>query len=224
MVRNLRRLRRAAHVGFALSRMETRSRGRGARARGRCRRGRRPGRCAWRGPAPGDFSCPLSPWPARRGRLHARALARHHRHRRLPFVQPRHGRRDPSRARAERRSPRIDEAARHRRHRDARRARRRSARLGAARARRDAEAHAHSGSARSRARLQSRRDRDRAPGSARRLWRGAGEAAARRLPAGDRGGRSVARGVCRAARSRTRKGRGPVLRRGRLRAEARPQT
>ena len=40
LVRNLRRLRRAAHVGFALSRMEARPGGRSARARGRRREGR----------------------------------------------------------------------------------------------------------------------------------------------------------------------------------------
>ena len=48
------------------------------------------------------------------------------------------------------------------------------------------------------------------------------EAAARRLLAGDRGGRSVARRVRRAGARGREEGRGPVLRRGRFRVEARP--
>ena len=49
----------------------------------------------------------------------------------------------------------------------------------------------------------------------------ADEAAARRLPASDRGGRSVARRVRRACARQRKNGRGPVLRRRRVRAEAR---
>ena len=120
LVRPMRRLRRTAHVGFALSRMEARSRRRGAEARGRCGRGRRAYRRAWRGAAPRDLSRPISPCRARRGRLHARAVARHHIDRRLSAVRPRHDRRDSSGARAERRSERLDEAARHCRDRHAR--------------------------------------------------------------------------------------------------------
>ena len=206
LVRPMRRLRRAAHVGVALSRVEARPRRRGAEARGRCGRGRRARRRAWRGPAPRDLSRPLSPWPRpRRSASCARGRTTSYRST-TARCSPRHGGRGSSGARAERRSERIDEAARHRRDRDARRARRRSARLGAARARGSAEARADGGCARSRARLQSRRGRDRAPAASRQVRRGAGQAAARRLPAGDRSGRNVARRVRRAGARGTQRG------------------
>ena len=122
-------------------------------------------------------------------------VARHHRDRRLPAVQLRHGRRDRRGAGIARRPAGIDEAARHRRHRDARRARRRPARLGPARARGSAEARPHGRHARSRAGLQSRRDRDRASPAAGCVRRGAGQAPAGRLPSGDGSRRNVARGT-----------------------------
>ena len=85
----------AQHMSPSLYRaLEARPRGRRARARGRPRRGLGPRRRAWGGPAARDVPRPLSSWGPRRGRLHARAVARHRRHRRLPAVQPRHGRRD----------------------------------------------------------------------------------------------------------------------------------
>ena len=181
LVRPLRRLRRAAHVGRPLSRLEARPRRRSAQsARASRREVGAARRRAWGGPAARDLSRPLSAWRARRGRLHARPLARHRRDRRLPAVLRRRWRARsmrPGRSRGDLRGlgKPLDIGV--------------TATLdgldvdlrgsGPLELAESAQAHAHRGRARPRARLQSRRGRHRAPAAARRLRRGARHAAAR---------------------------------------------
>ena len=186
------------------------------------RRSRAADRRAWRGPAPGDLSRPLSAWVSGRGRLHAGALARHRGDRRLPAVRAvrwlaRLPRRGPLRATCA-----GWQTPRHRRDRDQRWSRRRSARRRPARARRDAQTRPHRRGARSRPRSNHG-----AVVVERRPPRVAFGDTLVTLPAGGflqatEEGEASARGLRRGCAQGREEGCGPLLRRRRLCPPSRP--
>ena len=140
-----------------VSRVETRSRGRGPAAGGTRLSGRRTHRRAWRRPPPRGLPCQTRQ-PRRAGsRLFRRARAPHGRDRPLPGAGAKAWRRDQSGVGHRRGARPGEQAARHSGHRDGCRPRCRRARLGTADGAADDRAGAHCRHARSRAAHAPRR-------------------------------------------------------------------